>query len=85
MAISRETLAEIGAFLHGAEWRRALARDLGPHHPQGARETIDPRLVARWDTGERDIPEWIAPALVAVLTDRASEALNLARRLQRGA
>lgn len=83
MSIDRTTLAEVGAFLHGPEWRRKLARDLGPHHPQGARATIDPRLVARWDAGDRDIPDWVGPALVVVLTDRAGEALQLAARLRR--
>lgn len=83
MAVDRVMLAEVGTFLHGSEWRRPLARDLGPHHPQGARAQIDPRLVARWDSGDREIPEWVGPALIAVLTDRAGEALQLAARLRR--
>lgn len=83
MAIDRYKLAAVGEFLHGSEWRRKLARDLGPYHPQGARAQIDPRLVARWDTGEREIPPWVEDALVSLLTDYAGEALKLIRALQR--
>lgn len=63
MSITRENLILLAQDLYGDRWRRKLARALGPLHPQGARETIDPRLPARWATGERDIPDWVGPAI----------------------
>lgn len=63
MSMSREDLALIASDFYGPRWRHALARALGPYHPRGPRETIDPRLVARWASGDRPIPEWVKPAL----------------------
>ena len=71
MKLDIKTLTTVGEYLHGDDWRRPLARDLGPLHPQGARETIDPRLPARWATGERDIPAWVGPAIALLLERRA--------------
>lgn len=70
MTLDRQLLAEVGEDLFGVEWRRAMARALGPLHPRGARETIDPRLPARWATGEREIPEWVGPALRHLMRER---------------
>ncbi|MCK2057225.1 hypothetical protein [Methylobacterium sp. 37f] len=70
MTVSRETLAAVGELLAGGpDWRRPLAALLGPLHPEGARDTIDPRLPARWGKGDRGIPDWVGPALV-ILLDR---------------
>lgn len=87
--MNTETLAKAGELLLGPEWRRPLARVLGPHHPDGAREQIDPRLVMRWSTGERPVPAWVAPALAGLLAERAGnlqqqaqEAEDLARALR---
>ncbi|CAH2606054.1 conserved protein of unknown function (plasmid) [Rhodovastum atsumiense] len=60
-------LAIVGEALHGAEWQRAIARDLGPLHPAGPRPQIDDRLVRRWLAGERPVPAWIGDALPALL------------------
>ncbi|MCJ2039886.1 hypothetical protein MKK64_05220 [Methylobacterium sp. E-025] len=57
---------------YGADWQRPLARGLGPLHPDGARETIDDRLVRRWASGERPIPEWVGPALAHAMDRQAS-------------
>lgn len=71
MKLDRKTLFDVGVFLHGGDWRRPIAKDLGPLHPEGFRETIDPRLPARWATGERDIPAWVGPAIAHLLEERA--------------
>lgn len=55
--------------LMGEDWQRPLARALGPHHPGGARSTIDDRLVRRWASGERPVPEWVRSALVGIAAD----------------
>ncbi len=66
-----ETLAYAGKLLLGPEWQRPMARLLGPHHPAGARDSLDPRLVQRWASGERPIPAWVAHVLAHLLDDRA--------------
>lgn len=50
-----------------------MARDLGPLHPDGPRDSIDDRLVRRWSSGQRDIPDWVASALTALLEGRRAE------------
>lgn len=67
----RELIAAFAERLYGNEWRHALARALGPFHPDGQRESIDPRLVGRWASGERPIPAWVLPALSALLDEFA--------------
>ena len=83
-------LADAGEALHGPEWQRALARALGPHHPDGARPAIDDRLVRRWTTAERPVPGWVWPVLARMLRTRigdleaqASHCLSLAEQLER--
>jgi hypothetical protein len=71
--VTPNQLALAGRLLLGDEWKRPLARLLGPHRPQGARETMDPRLPFRWASGERPIPGWVAPVLVRPLRDRAED------------
>ena len=72
------TLARAGRLLIGAEWQRPLARVLGPHHPAGPRESLDPRLIQRWAAGERPVPEWVAPVLAPMLDKRARQLEELA-------
>ena len=67
--MSPDILARAGVVLCGEDWRRPLARLLGPHHPDGHREEIDPRLVSRWSNGVREIPPWVADATFALLQD----------------
>jgi hypothetical protein len=74
-------LREAGTLLFGDEWQRPLARLLGPSHPEGPRETIDPRLVQRWVSSTRDIPDWVAPALSIALDERANAITTSARRM----
>lgn len=82
MSLDPHTLALVGGFLYGPEWRRPLAKALGPLHPRGGRDTIDPRLTARWGSGARAIPDWVRPALIHMLTEHSAEALALAARLR---
>ncbi|ACB78269.1 conserved hypothetical protein [Methylorubrum populi BJ001] len=79
MPFDRHALIEFGEGLYGTEWRRALARALGPLHPKGARPTIDPRLPARWATGERDIPPWVGPAVLRLARERLQRIEDYAR------
>ena len=70
-----------GKALLGSGWTHALARALGPHHPDGPRETIDERLVRRWAAGERDIPGWVDAALAPMLEREAGRHRVLAAEL----
>ena len=80
-------LAIVGEALHGADWQRAMARDLGPFYPNGPRSHIDDRLVRRWLAGERPVAEWISaaqPKLLAVgVTHRLAEISKLRSVAQR--
>ncbi len=79
--MDRQLLIDVAEALYGPEWRRKLARALGPLHPQGARETIDIRLPARWAVGERAIPEWVGPALQQLIAEREASLTALAQRV----
>ena len=76
----RERLAAAGRLLFGEQWQTGIARALGPLHPGGAREAIDDRLVRRWAAGERDVPEWVEPAVAGLMTRRAEEITAWLRR-----
>ncbi|WP_331285182.1 MULTISPECIES: hypothetical protein [Methylobacteriaceae] len=68
----REMLARAGEALTGDDnWAKAVARALGAYHPDGPRETIDPRSVSRWRTGAMEILPWAAAALPHILRDHA--------------
>ncbi len=71
MTISTDTLEQALTLLLGPEWKRPAARLLGPHHPTGARESLDPRLPFRWASGERQVPDWVGPVLARLLSERA--------------
>ena len=68
-----EMLERVGVVLCGPDWQRPMARLLGPHHPDGARDSIDDRLVRRWRSGERAVPEWVRGALLRLLNQAAKE------------
>ncbi|MDP4021093.1 hypothetical protein Q8W71_00520 [Methylobacterium sp. NEAU 140] len=68
-------LAAAGEALFGSEWRRALAAALG----------VDPRLVQRWASGQREIPGTVAPALLALLRREALGLEGQALALRRAA
>lgn len=70
---TRVTLAAAATLLFGDQWQRPLARALGPHFPGGARESIDDRLVRRWASGDREIPEWVFAALTSIGKERIAE------------
>lgn len=76
--MDRQTLEKAGVLLLGPDWKLPLASVLGPHHPEGAREKIDPRLVRRWAAGDRAIPGWVAPVIIDLLMERSKELNNLA-------
>jgi hypothetical protein len=80
----RDLLARAGSILFGPEWQRPVARMLGPLHPEGGRDTIDDRLLRRWASGERPIPDWVIPALQRAIASRAAELNAMAGRLARG-
>ncbi|QDI79005.1 hypothetical protein E8E01_00345 [Methylorubrum populi] len=91
MPTSREALEEAARLLLGPEFKRPLAKLLGPHHPNGARESLDPRLPFRWfadpntpegDTNRqyRPIPGWVGPVLARLLEERAEELARDAER-----
>ena len=71
--LSAADLAPAGRLLSGSdeEWKRPLARMLGAMHPDGPRESLDPRGVDRWASGAREIPGWVGPAVARLLTDLA--------------
>ena len=81
MSVDRQTLEEAARLLLGREWKRPLAKILGPHHPAGPRESLDPRLPFRWaaepatDPNRKDqsrpVPEWVGPVLSRLLAERA--------------
>lgn len=54
-------------------WAKPLARALGAYHPDGPRETIDPRSVSRWRTGEMEVLPWAAAAIPSILRDHAEK------------
>jgi hypothetical protein len=69
----RDILVGAGSVLFGPEWQRAIARTLGRWHPDGARPSIDDRLVRRWATGERAIPSWVFGALASIFEAQRRE------------
>ena len=72
MHLDLGVVTSVAPLLYGDDWQRPLARGLGPHHPDGARESIDARLVRRWASGERPVPMWVGSALVALLEEEAA-------------
>lgn len=83
MAMHPVPLELAARLLLGPEFKRPLARLLGPYHPDGPRESLDPRLVFWWLApprigGERNpacrpIPGRVAPVLGKLLAERAEE------------
>jgi hypothetical protein len=73
-------LRSCGEALYGPEWQRALARGLGPRHPDGARESIDDRGVRRVAAGQRPIPAWWWSAIEAMLAARMATMRDERRR-----
>ena len=78
-----DELREAAELLLGAEWQRPLARVLGPLHPDGPRESLDPRLIQRWAAGERPIPGWVAPTLGRLLADAVEQAQERLTAMQK--
>ncbi|MFC4172382.1 hypothetical protein ACFOYU_09955 [Microvirga sp. GCM10011540] len=68
-----ETLARAGQLLLGPEWQRPMARLLGPRHPGGIRESLDPRLIQRWASGERPVAAWVPGVLADLLAARSGQ------------
>ncbi|SFG81146.1 MULTISPECIES: hypothetical protein [Methylobacterium] len=90
MAMDKVVLAEAARLLLGPEWKRPLAKLLGPHHPAGPRDSLDPRLAFRWASGERPVPDWVPGVLADMLIHRAEllvhqseQALALSARLMK--
>lgn len=74
-------LRRIGEALYGAEWQRALARGLGPLHPEGAREAIDDSLVRKWTRGARPVPDWVAPAALRLINSAEADLATWRERI----
>lgn len=66
----------------GDDWIRAVAEALGPRHPAGARDALDRRLVQRWATGTRDIPDWVPAALAEALREAGDRLHDVATELE---
>lgn len=80
--LDQATLEQAARLLLGDEYKRPLARLLGPFHPAGPRETLDPRLPFRWfappltadgepNPGHRPIPGCVWPVLADLLEGHA--------------
>ena len=69
MTLDGTMLEEAGRLFLGPNWKRPIARLLGPHQARGPRESWDLRLPFRWANGERPVPGWIAPMLAQLLTE----------------
>lgn len=92
-ALDRKTLEQAARLLLGDEWKRPLAKLLGAYHPNGPRESIDPRLPFRWTMeppedstakfNGRPIPPWIWPVLSELLHERALDLAAQSRDAQR--
>ena len=92
-ALDRKTLEQAARLLLGAEWKRSLAKLLGPYHPDGPRDAIDTRLPFRWmmEPAEdstaafngRPIPPWVWPVLSDLLHERALDLAAQSRDAQR--
>ena len=79
----RDLLVSTSAILFGPEWQRPLARILGHYHPEGQRDDgIDDRLVRRWTSGEREIPDWVMAALAHIVDARETELRSMGTRLR---
>lgn len=75
-------LARAGEALRsGEDWRRPMARLLGPYHPAGPRDEIDPRMVSRWASGAMVIPEWVGEALARLTRETGERLLDVAGEL----
>ena len=83
MSMTKEHLEQAGRLLLGDEWKRPLAKLLGPHYPNSPRPTIDPRLPFRWASGERPVPSWVTATLATLLIDRKAELEHMAREADR--
>ncbi len=80
--MDRDLLIRAGEALRaGEDWRRPLARLLGPHHPDGPRDELDPRMVSRWASGQMGIPEWVQEALARLTRETGERLLNVADEL----
>jgi hypothetical protein len=69
----RDVLVSSSAMLFRSEWQHAIAKELGQFHPDGPRDAIDSRLIRRWASGERVVPNWVVSALARILELRVSE------------
>lgn len=79
----RDMVALAGRALTGTDdWAKPLARALGAYHPDGPKETIDPRSVSRWRTGAMEVLPWALEALPLILREHAERLEAEADRLQ---
>lgn len=68
-----DTLRRAAALLVGPDpGAREMGRLLGPAHPDGPRDELDPRLMRRWLSGARDIPGWVVAELERLLIAEAT-------------
>jgi hypothetical protein len=81
IAERRNLFVSPSAKLFGPQWQHAIARSLGPFHPEGAREAIDSRLVRRWASGERVVPIWVISEIAKMLETRAPDSDGMRIRL----
>jgi hypothetical protein len=58
--VTPDTLRRAAELLVGPDpGAREMGRLLGPAHPDGPKDELDPRLMRRWLSGSRAIPGWV--------------------------
>jgi hypothetical protein len=68
-----ETLAEVGQWLYGDEWRRELVHRLD----------VNPRRIRAWASGEEPVPEGVWRELYEALRLQAAEIAGLSAAIMR--
>lgn len=60
-----------GRVLYGDSWQTQVALGLARFRPIPHKgRPLEPRLIRFWMAGDRPIPDWVAPALIELSSDR---------------
>lgn len=73
-------LASYASLLYGSMWASELALNL--HRPNRVCLGVSDRLVRYWETGERNIPEWVKGEIERLLRERVRDIENKLRELR---
>lgn len=77
--LTPERLAQFGEAAFGDSWKSDLAAALTPYNPSGS--PVSYRIVQRWVTRERGMPDWLEPASRAIAKKMRAELGARAARL----